>query len=98
MQMFPLIAYYATKAGGLDKLDWAIPIFVLTTIFTLGTGPAQTVFAYALADPEIRTRKSWFLWYLLVASIFYTEFKNLIARVAQVKEIMRERAWKVTPR
>jgi cellulose synthase/poly-beta-1,6-N-acetylglucosamine synthase-like glycosyltransferase len=98
MQMFPLIAYYATKAGGLDKLDWAIPIFVLTTIFTLGTGPAQTVFAYALADPEIRARKSWFLWYLLVASIFYTEFKNLIARVAQVKEIMRERAWKVTPR
>jgi hypothetical protein len=33
-----------------------------------------------------------------VASIFYTEFKNLISRVAQVKELMRERAWKVTPR
>jgi hypothetical protein len=30
--------------------------------------------------------------------VFYAEYKNLIARVAQMKEIMRERQWKVTPR
>ncbi len=58
MQMFPIIAYYATRAGGLDKLNWVIPIFVLTTAFTLGTGPGQTVLAYALADPEIRGRRT----------------------------------------
>ncbi len=98
LQMFPIIGYYVTKAGSVDALDWAVPIFVLTTVFTLGTGPAQTLFAWRLADPEIRRRGWWFLSYLVVTSIFYTEYKNLIARVAQVKELMRERAWKVTPR
>ncbi len=33
-----------------------------------------------------------------MTSVFYTEYKNIIARVAQVKELMGERAWKVTPR
>jgi hypothetical protein len=30
--------------------------------------------------------------------VFYTPFKNLIARVAQVKELSGERRWVVTPR
>ena len=38
------------------------------------------------------------LFYLVVNVVFYAEYKNLIARVAQVKEVMGERAWKVTPR
>jgi len=33
-----------------------------------------------------------------VASLLYTEFKNTIARVAQIKELMGERDWRVTPR
>jgi hypothetical protein len=36
--------------------------------------------------------------YLVVATLFYTEYKNMIGRVAQIKELMRERQWKVTPR
>lgn len=97
-QMFPLIAFWAVKSGGLDKLDWMVPIFVLTTLFTLSIGPGQTLLAYVLSDPEIRKRKSWFAFYLLMSSLFYTQFKNTIARVAQIKEMMRERQWKVTPR
>ena len=34
----------------------------------------------------------------LVATVFFTEFKNVIARVAQIKELVGERHWKVTPR
>jgi CheY-like chemotaxis protein/cellulose synthase/poly-beta-1,6-N-acetylglucosamine synthase-like glycosyltransferase len=94
-QMFPIIAYWLWRG---DALDWSVPIFVLTTLFTLSVGPGQTLFAYLLAAPEIRRRKGWFLFYLAVSSLFYTEFKNLIARVAAIKELMRERAWKVTPR
>ncbi|NTV39929.1 MAG: hypothetical protein HGA51_08255, partial [Demequinaceae bacterium] len=41
---------------------------------------------------------AWFWTYLLFATLFYTEWKNTIARVAQVKEIMGERHWKVTSR
>ncbi|HWH32867.1 MAG TPA: hypothetical protein VNU01_09375, partial [Egibacteraceae bacterium] len=58
----------------------------------------QAVFAYRLADPEIRRHRGWFLWYLLAAGLFYTELKNVIARVAQFKELMGERVWRVTPR
>jgi cellulose synthase/poly-beta-1,6-N-acetylglucosamine synthase-like glycosyltransferase/CheY-like chemotaxis protein len=98
MQMFPIVAFYSLKAGGPGHLDWFVPIFVLTTLFTMSVGPWQTLFAYRQADPEIRSRTRWFWFYLVVSSIFYTEYKNVIARVAQVKQLMREKAWKVTPR
>ncbi|MBX7435478.1 response regulator [Mycobacterium sp. Y57] len=98
IQMFPIIAYKAVLQGGLANLDWLIAIFVITTIFTLSVGPGQTLFSYLKADPEIRRHTSWFWSYLAVSSLAYTEFKNIIARVAQLKEVMRERAWKVTPR
>ena len=98
LQMFPVVMFYAYKAHGPQHLDWFIPIFVLTSLFTLSVGPWQTLFAWWLAAPEIKQHKKWFFWYLLVSSIFYTELKNIISRVAQVKELMNERAWKVTPR
>ncbi len=97
-QIFPIIVYWAWEKGGLDKLDWLIPIFVLTTVFTLSAGPGQTLFAYLLAVPEIRQHRWWFWRYLIISVLAYTELKNLIARVAQHKEVMRERQWKVTPR
>jgi hypothetical protein len=79
-------------------LDWLVPLFVLTTLFTTSVGPGQTYFARRLAAPEIRRQRGWFLRYLVVSTFFYTEFKNLIARVAQIKEFTGEREWKVTPR
>lgn len=97
-QMFPIIAFWAAKFGGLDKVDWLIPIFVLTTLFTLSVGPGQTLFAYRLGDRRIRRHKSWFWGYLFFSSLFYTQFKNIVARVAQVNEAMRVRRWEVTPR
>lgn len=98
VQMYPIVAFYSLKAGGPGHLDWFVPIFVLTTLFTMSVGPWQTLFAYRQADPEIRSRTRWFWFYLVVSSVFYTEYKNVIARVAQVKHAMRENAWKVTPR
>ncbi len=98
LQMFAIIAFYAYKAGSPDRLDWFVPIFVLTTLFTLSTGPWQTLFAWRLAAPEIKQHRRWFLLYLLVSSLFYTELKNTISRVAQIKEFMGEKKWRVTPR
>lgn len=95
LQMFPIVAYWILRG---DDVDWVVPLFVATTIFTLGTGPAQTYFAYRLAAPDIRANRRWFGWYVVIASLFFTEFKNLIARVAQLKELVGERQWKVTPR
>jgi hypothetical protein len=71
---------------------------VFTTVFTLSSGPSQVFFAYRLAAPSVRKHTRWFWAYLLVSLVFYTEYKNTIGRVAQVKELMRERPWRVTPR
>ena len=98
LQMFAIIAFYAYKAGGPDRLDWFMPIFVLTTLFTLSTGPWQTLFAWKLAAAEVKQHRGWFLLYLVVSSLFYTELKNVISRVAQIKELMREAKWRITPR
>ena len=96
--MFPLVAYLAWRSGGLTRLDWLVPLFVLTSLFTLCTGPGQTLFAYHLAHEDIRRCKSWFISYLLLSLAFYGLFKNTITVAAQFKEILRERQWKVTPR
>jgi len=98
IQMVPLIAFLAWREGGLQNLSWLIALFVLTTLFAASVGPGQTLFAWRLAVPELRRRKAWFWMYLLWTSFFFTEWKNTISRVAQIKELMRERQWKVTPR
>jgi cellulose synthase/poly-beta-1,6-N-acetylglucosamine synthase-like glycosyltransferase len=98
LQMFPLIGFLAWREGGVGGMDWLIPAFVLSTVFTLSVGPGQVVFAYRLAHQDLRHRSGWFLTYLLVASLAYTEFKNVIARVAQIKELFGDRRWVVTPR
>jgi len=98
IQIFPLITFWAIRYGGLQNLDWVIPVFVLATLFTLSTGPGQTAFAYLRAAPEIRQHRHWFLGYLLASSLYYTEFKNQVSRVSQLKELFGERAWRVTPR
>ncbi|MDQ6721230.1 MAG: response regulator, partial [Candidatus Dormibacteraeota bacterium] len=53
-QMLPIIIFWTIKFGGLNKIDWLVPIFVMTTIFTLGTGPAQTLLAWRLAHRDVR--------------------------------------------
>ncbi len=97
-QIIPIIIFWTIKFGGLNRIDWLVPIFVITTIFTLGTGPAQTVLAWRLAHRDIRRHPRWFLYYLVMSSLIYTAFKNLIAVVAQVNEAMQQRRWMVTPR
>lgn len=98
LQMFPIIAYWTVKLGSVQRLDWFVPIFVLTTLFTLTVGPGQAIFAYRNADPAIKQRRGWFISYFLIASIFYSEFKNVINRIAVIKQIMGDKKWVVTPR
>ena len=95
LQILPLIAYWVYRG---HRLNWVVPVFVATTLFTFSVGPGQTYFAYQLATPEIRRHRRWFWFHFLVSTPLYTEFKNLIARVAQIKELMNEHDWRVTPR
>jgi hypothetical protein len=97
LQMWPIIAFWVWRYGSVHKVDWLVPFYVLTTLFTLSVGPGQVLFGYLNAAPQIRRHRSWF-WHFVFWAPLYSELKNVIARVAQVKELMGDRHWKVTPR
>ena len=97
MQIIPVVIYWAIRNGGFHNINWAVPIFIVTSIVTLSTGPLQIYFIYRLGHPSIKAHKRWFVFYVLM-SFFYTEYKNTIARVSQLKEFMKDREWKVTSR
>jgi hypothetical protein len=96
LQMVPLLAYWWMRSE--PPMNWFVPIFVITTLFTLSAGPAQIWYAWRLAHPTIHRERRWFVTLLISSLVFYTELKNIIARTAHIKEAMRERKWKVTPR
>jgi hypothetical protein len=96
LQIFPLVAFWMITRG--DRLSHGWPILFCTTVFVLHVGPMQTLYAYRMADEEIKQHKRWFWAYLFFSTLFYTEYKNTVARVAHIKEFVGERAWKVTPR
>lgn len=92
---WPLIGFYVWRDGGLDL---ASPIFALITLLVTVSGPLQTWAAWRLATPEIREHKRWFVGSALANLLFYTEAKNVVARVAHLKQLRGEHQWVVTPR
>ena len=98
MQIVPLIAYWAVQAGSLSRIDWFVPLFVVTSLFTLTTGPGQIWFTWKLADAQIRKRGRWFGFYLLTSTLFYAGLKNAWNRIAHLKEALGETTWVVTTR
>jgi cellulose synthase/poly-beta-1,6-N-acetylglucosamine synthase-like glycosyltransferase/DNA-binding NarL/FixJ family response regulator len=98
VQVIPILAFSAWRTGSIGDFNFLIPLFVLLTIFTFSVGVAQTVFAYLLSDPTIRRHRGWFILFAIHSMLWFGEFKNVIARVAQLKELIGERQWRVTPR
>jgi hypothetical protein len=96
LQVFPILAYWLATSH--QAVDWFVPLFVLTTIFTMSVGPIQAYTGRRNANGTIRRHTAWWWLYLVATSLFYTEYKNVIARTAHIKEAMREKQWKVTPR
>ncbi|QKW10030.1 glycosyltransferase [Streptomyces sp. NA04227] len=98
LQMLPVLGYAIWKEDGPGNLDWTVPICLLAMAFTLSAGVIQAAFAWRLAIPELKKRRRWFWSYMLLTSVFYTHFKNILARQACLKEALGERQWRVTPR
>jgi cellulose synthase/poly-beta-1,6-N-acetylglucosamine synthase-like glycosyltransferase/thioredoxin-like negative regulator of GroEL len=97
IQVVPILGYWVW-AYGWGYINWAVPIFLGTTVFTLSSGLSQILFAFVLADKQMRHKKWWFLEYCLMSTFFFAPFKDALSRIAHLKELMRERAWRVTPR
>ncbi|MET9831372.1 glycosyltransferase [Streptomyces sp. NPDC006385] len=98
LQILPILLHSTVRAGGADRIDWATPACLLALAFTLSAGLVQTAFAGRLALPELRRRRGWFWRYALVSTVFYTHFKNMVARESHLKELLGDRRWRVTPR
>ena len=92
---WPLLGFYAWRDGGLDLSS---PMFLLLTLFTTVSGPLQTAAAWRLAAPDVRRHRRWFVGAALANLLFYTELKNVVNRVAHLKQLRGERRWVVTPR
>ncbi|MDQ2811175.1 MAG: glycosyltransferase [Actinomycetota bacterium] len=98
IQIIPILGFNAWRNHGLAHLDWLVPVFVLLAIFTLTVGTAQAIFAYVLGDARIRRHRGWFVLYAINSMLWFGELKNVIARVAQLKELTGDRVWRITPR
>jgi cellulose synthase/poly-beta-1,6-N-acetylglucosamine synthase-like glycosyltransferase len=95
-QIIPILLYWLGWRS--EHLNWVVPVFICTTIFIFSTTPLQILLTYRVAMPELKSRRWWFVVYAISTVVFYAEFKNLIARAAQIKEAMQDRKWRVTPR
>ncbi len=96
LQAFPILGYWFLR--GAPPVDWFVPVFVATTLFTSSAGIARAWGSWRLARPHLRRRRSWFVVFGIASLLFYTEYMNVITRTAHLKEAMREQGWKVTPR
>lgn len=95
LMSWPLLGFLAWRDGGLDLTS---PLFALISLYVLVSGPLQTAAAYRLAAPDVRAHPRWFLGALVLNLVFYTELKNLVNRVAHLKQLRGEHQWVVTPR
>jgi cellulose synthase/poly-beta-1,6-N-acetylglucosamine synthase-like glycosyltransferase len=82
------------RLGEVSVSSW-LPLMLL---LPLATAPGQALFAWVNAVPELRRHKSWFVGYLLVGALVYTEWRNVVARVSHVRELTGAHDWIITPR
>ena len=97
LQMYPLILVSLLYHHGGHGPRLNVSLYLFTALFSTMVGPLQALFAYALADGSIRRHPGWFVRFCLV-NVAYSEFKNVIARLAPLKGLLRDNAWHVTPR
>ncbi|TKV57671.1 glycosyltransferase family 2 protein [Nakamurella flava] len=93
--IWSLLLFMWWRDGGLTM---ASPVLLALTGAVLACGPVQLLFARQVGDRQIRRHRWWWWSFLLVNLVVYQEYKNLIGRVAQIKHVMGERHWTVTPR
>ncbi|WP_052337178.1 glycosyltransferase [Nocardioides alkalitolerans] len=92
---WPLLAFLAWRDEGVDMTS---PIFFFLTLYIVSAGVFQTLVAWRVAVPEIRRHTWWFVQSALVNVVVYTGAKNLVNRVAHLKQLRGEREWVVTAR
>jgi len=95
LMALPLLGFLFWRDGAIDLTS---PMFLLLTLFITASGPMQTLVGWRLAAPEVKQHPWWFVGAGVMSLVAYTEVKNLINRVAHLKQLRGEHQWVVTPR
>lgn len=92
--LFPIVVAYWLYRG---RVEFPMtPYIWFALIFTMMTGPLETVAAYKNSTTP-KKPKMWFFLYAMTA-FWYTMFKNFIQVIAIRDEITGERSWVVSKR
>uniref|UniRef100_UPI0034DE27D6 glycosyltransferase n=1 Tax=Modestobacter roseus TaxID=1181884 RepID=UPI0034DE27D6 len=97
LAVLPLLVW-STWFDGTPGIPLNVPSLVLALLFTSLAGPFQTWVAYRTTPAELRAPARRYAVYALMSLLWYAELKNVVARVAQLKEWLGERRWVTTPR
>ncbi|MFW6773381.1 glycosyltransferase [Nocardioides sp. CPCC 205120] len=93
--VWPLMVFLAWRDQGIDLSS---PIFFFLSLYIISSGAVQTMVAWRVSVPEVRRHGWWFVRAALLNVVIYTGAKNLVNRVAHLKQIRGERVWVVTAR
>jgi cellulose synthase/poly-beta-1,6-N-acetylglucosamine synthase-like glycosyltransferase len=91
----PLVAYGLLRGDGL--MLWSSTPAIVATAVAATAVPAQLAATLRLAHPDIRQSPRSLALYT-VCLPFYAEFKNVVSRMAQIRELTGRQHWIVTPR
>ena len=92
--LFPIVIAYWLYKG---KIEFPMtPYIWFALIFTMITGPLETLAAYKNSTTP-KKPKIWFLLYAMM-SFWYTMFKNFIQVIAIRDEMVGEKSWIVSKR
>ena len=95
-QMVALLAWQALHGMSYSR---PLPAWLLTAALTLGVSAFQAVLGYSLGWKGVAAdRRRLFIRYALANTLFYSEFRSMLARVAHMREFLGERTWRVTHR
>lgn len=97
LAVLPLLVW-STWFDGTPGIPLNVPSLLLALAFTSLAGPFQTWVAYRTTPAHLRAPARRYAVYALMSVLWYAELKNIVARVAQLKESVGERRWVTTPR
>jgi cellulose synthase/poly-beta-1,6-N-acetylglucosamine synthase-like glycosyltransferase len=96
LQLYPILLFHAVTGVG-SRVKWLLPVFVVSTVLSLGVGAWQATVAWWWADPRHRSRAQY-VRYVGHNIVWFSELKMLISRVAHLRAALGEAQWRVTRR